>query len=210
MTTWVAAIVVTAYVSLAVELTVLHVASVASSRTIWSASAELVAAYSPLYRRVFRLSQSAKVLAFGLPLLVIYGVYTYPLLVLWAGADPLGDYLFAPAAATDVLGAALVVCGRVLALAAVLTIRRHNDQLGDSFRLHTGGPFRWSRNPGLLGMYLFVGGLWLVTPSATMLFGLALYVSYMDFKVRMEEDFLMNKFGSSYAEYRLRTGRYLP
>jgi protein-S-isoprenylcysteine O-methyltransferase Ste14 len=210
MMAWVAAIVVTAYASLAVELTALHVASVASSRTIWSAPAELVAAYSPLYQRVFRLSPSAKVLAFGLPLLVIYGLYTYPMLVLWAGADPLGDYLFAPAAVTDLLGAALVVCGRVLALGAVLTIRRHNDQAGDSFHLHTAGPFRWSRNPGLLGMYLFVGGLWLITPSATMLLGIALYAAYMDFKVRMEEDFLINKFGGSYAAYRLRTGRYLP
>ena len=149
-------------------------------------------------------------LAFGLPLLLIYGVYAYPLLVLWSGADPLGDYLLSPAVVTDVLGAALVVCGRALALGAVLTIRRENDQSGDSFRLHTAGPFRWSRNPGLLGMYLFVGGLWLITPSATMLLGIVLYVAYMDFKVRMEEDFLANKFGSSYLEYRLRTGRYLP
>jgi protein-S-isoprenylcysteine O-methyltransferase Ste14 len=103
-----------------------------------------------------------------------------------------------------------VVCGRVLALGAVLTIRRANSQSDDSFYLHTTGPFRWSRNPGLLGMYLFVGGLWLITPSATLLLGIVLYVAYMDFKVRMEEDFLANRFGSSYAAYRLRTGRYLP
>jgi protein-S-isoprenylcysteine O-methyltransferase Ste14 len=32
----------------------------------------------------------------------------------------------------------------------------------------------------------------------------------MDFKVRLEEDFLANKFGISYSAYRLRTGRYLP
>ena len=210
MMTWVAVIVVAAYASLAIELTLLHVASVASSRGIWSAPSDLVDGYSPLYRRVFRLPRAAKVLAFGLPLLLIYGVYAYPLLVLGSGADPLGDYLWSPAVWTDVLGAALVVCGRALALGAVLTIRRENDQSGNSFRLHTAGPFRWSRNPGLLGMYLFVGGLWLITPSATMLLGIVLYVAYMDFKVRMEEDFLANKFGSSYLEYRLRTGRYLP
>lgn len=208
MTIW-AAIVVAAYVSLAIELTWLHVASVASSRGIWSAPEGLVDGYSPLYRRVFRMPKPAKALAFGLPLLLIYGVYIYPLLVLSSGPDLLGDYLFTPSGATDLLGVALVVCGRVLALASVLTIRRDNDQAGDSFRLHTAGPFRWSRNPGLLGMYWFVGGLWLLTPSATMLLGIVLYVAYMDFKVRMEEDFLVNKFGNSYVEYRLRTGRYL-
>jgi protein-S-isoprenylcysteine O-methyltransferase Ste14 len=210
MTMWLVAIVVAAYVSLVIELTMLHVASVASSRRIWSAPASLVDSYSPLYRRVFRLPKPAKILAFGLPLLLVYGVFAYPVLVLWSGPDLLGDYLFTPAAATEVLGAALVVCGRVLALGAVLTIRRANSQSDDSFYLHTTGPFRWSRNPGLLGMYLFVGGLWLITPSATLLLGIVLYVAYMDFKVRMEEDFLANRFGSSYAAYRLRTGRYLP
>jgi len=210
MTTWLAAFVVAGYASLAIELTLLHVASVASSRGIWSAPAELVDGYSPKYRRVFGLPLPAKLLAFGLPLLIVYCVYAYPLVVLSAGPDPLGDYLFPPSAPTDLLAVALIVCGRGLALGAVLTIRRDNDQAGDSFRLHTAGPFRWSRNPGLLGMYLFVGGLWLAAPSAAMLFGIVLYAAYMDFKVRMEEDFLTNKFGSSYADYRLRTGRYLP
>lgn len=198
------------YASLAIELTLLHVASVASSRGIWWAPAELVAGYSPKYRRVFRWPLIARVLVFGLPLLLVYGVYAYPLLVLALGPDLLDDYVFAPAMPTDLLGAALVVGGRVLALGAVLTIRRENEQTGDSFRLHTAGPFRWSRNPGLLGMYLFAGGLWLLAPSAAMLLGIVVYVAYMDFKVRLEEDFLTNKFGISYSEYRLRTGRYLP
>jgi protein-S-isoprenylcysteine O-methyltransferase Ste14 len=210
MTTWAAAFLVAGYASLAIELTLLHVASVASSRGIWSAPADLVEGYSPKYRRVFGLPLPAKLLAFGLPLLIVYCVYAYPLLVLWAGPDLLDDYLFAPSAPTDLLAVALIVFGRALALRAVLALRRDNDRAGDSFRLHTAGPFRWSRNPGLLGMYLFVGGLWLTTPSTAMLLGVVLYAIYMDFKVRMEEDFLTNKFGSSYADYRLRTGRYLP
>jgi protein-S-isoprenylcysteine O-methyltransferase Ste14 len=210
MTTWLAAFVVAGYASLVIELTLLHVASVASSRGIWSAPAELVAGYSPKYRRVFGLPLPVRLLAFGLPLLIVYCAYAYPLVVLWAGPDPLGDYLFPPSVPTDLLAVALIVCGRALALGAVLTVRRGNDQAGDSFRLHTAGPFRWSRNPGLLGMYLFVGGLWLAAPSTATLLGIVLYAAHMDFKVRMEEDFLFNKFGSSYADYRLRTGRYLP
>jgi protein-S-isoprenylcysteine O-methyltransferase Ste14 len=210
VTTWVAAFLVAGYASLAIELTLLHVASVASSRGIWSAPAELVDGYSPRYRRAFGLPLPAKLLAFGLPLLIVYCVYAYPLVVLWVGPDPIDDYVFAPSTPTDLLAAALIVCGRALALGAVLALRRDNDQAGNSFRLHTAGPFRWSRNPGLLGMYLFVGGLWFATPSTAMLLGVVLYAAYMDFKVRMEEDFLTNKFGSSYTDYQLRTGRYLP
>jgi protein-S-isoprenylcysteine O-methyltransferase Ste14 len=31
----------------------------------------------------------------------------------------------------------------------------------------------------------------------------------MDFKIRMEEDFLQHKFGQPYLDYCARTGRYL-
>ena len=209
MTLWVTVIVLCGYASLLVELTVLHVPSVASSRRILQASNKVVGGYSLQYRRLFGWPLAARLVAFGAPLLVVYGIYAYPLLVGWWGADLLGDYMFQPFVITDLLGAALIVGGRALALAAVSTIRRDNEQSGSSFRVHTAGPFRWSRNPGLLGMYAFVAGLWLTSPSAAMLLGIFVYGLYMHFKVRMEEDFLAQKFGSSYVEYQLRTGRYL-
>jgi protein-S-isoprenylcysteine O-methyltransferase Ste14 len=209
MSAWVAIALVAAYVSLGLELTVLHVPSVASTRGIWTSRAELVDGYSARFRRVFAWPRPLKLLALGLPLLIVYALYAYPLATLWLGRDLLADYLFTPRLATDLLGVALVVVGRTIALATVATLRRHDERPGDSVRLHVAGPFRWSRNPGLVGMYVFVAGLWLITPSATMLLGIVLYVLYMDFKVRMEEDFLANRFGNAYAEYRLRTGRYL-
>ena len=209
MSSWVAVALVAAYLSLALELTVLHVPSVASSRGIWASRAELVDGYSASFRRIFAWPRPLKLLVLGVPLLIVYALYAYPLASLWLGADLLSDYLFAPRIATDLFGVALVAVGRTIALTSVLTLRR-NEQRGDSFRLNVTGPFRWSRNPGLVGMYVFVAGLWLITPSTTMLLGIVLYMLYMDFKVRMEEDFLANKFGNAYAEYRLRTGRYLP
>jgi protein-S-isoprenylcysteine O-methyltransferase Ste14 len=209
MTLWVTLVVFGGYVSLLIELVFLHVPSVASSRGIYLAPTQLVGGYSPKYQRLYGWPLAAKVLVFGVPLLIVYAVYTYPLLVGWWGADLLGDYVFHPFVLTDLLGAALIVGGRALALAAVSTIRRDNEQSGISFRLHTAGPFRRSRNPGLLGMYAFVVGLWLTAPSAAMLLGIFLYVLYMHLKVCMEEDFLTHKFGSTYVEYQLRTGRYL-
>lgn len=209
MTGFVVAAALVAYASLLVELTVLHVPSVASSLRIWSPHASQVSVYSPRYRQLFLLGRAAKLGLLAAPLAVVYAVYLYPFAVIFGGADPLNDYLFTPTKLTDILAILLMFCGRATAMAAALTVRRENGQSGDSFRLHTDGIFGWSRNPGLVGMYVFVLGLWAAAPSASMMVGILLYWVYMDFKVRMEEDFLSNKFGASYAEYRLRTRRYI-
>jgi protein-S-isoprenylcysteine O-methyltransferase Ste14 len=58
-------------------------------------------------------------------------------------------------------------------------------------------------------MYMFVSGLWLAAPSVAMLCGMAVYVVHMDFKVRMEEDYLGNTIGEPYRSYQQRTPRYL-
>jgi protein-S-isoprenylcysteine O-methyltransferase Ste14 len=210
MVTYVAAVILLAYVSLLMELTVFHVPSVASSLNLYAQPEALVESYSTRYRQLFRLSKALKTVLFLVPLLLVYAVYAYPIFVIWLGPDLLGDYLYSPVFATNVAGISLIVVGRVLAIETVLTIRRNNDQTGESFYLHTTGLLRWSRNPGLVGMYLFAIGLWLTTPSFSMLIGIVLYALYMHFKVRMEEDFLHNKFGRQYADYRAKTGRYLP
>lgn len=204
------AAILAAYGSLLVELTVFRVPSVASSVNIWAPTTTLLSGYSPAYQRFFRLAKPLKLLIFMAPLSVVYGIYLYPLLVIFVGPDLLNDYLFAPTPPSGAGGIALMLVGRATALSSVMTIRQRNRQQGESFHLHTTGPFRWSRNPGLVGMYLFVAGVWVTMPSAIMLAGIVLYVAHMGFKVRMEEDFLSNKFGEEYADYRLRTGRYLP
>jgi protein-S-isoprenylcysteine O-methyltransferase Ste14 len=202
--------VLVAYASLAFELVILRVPSVASSWRIWSAEPTLVAGYSPRYRALFALRATSKIVFFAVPLLVVYAVFAYPLLAVWSRSDPLGDRVFEPTALGDAAAIALIAAGRLLAVCAALRIRRQNAQRGDSFRLHTGGVFRSSRNPGLVGMYLLVVGLWLALPSATLALGVLIYIAYMDFKVRMEEDFLANKFGRDYDDYRSKTARYWP
>jgi hypothetical protein len=94
-------IVLLAYASLALELTVFHVPSIASSSKIWSRDPVVVAAYSPLYRGVFSLSRTKKVALFILPVLVTYGVYLYPLIAIWGPEAPLGDHAFSPSVGTD-------------------------------------------------------------------------------------------------------------
>lgn len=201
-------IVLLAYASLALELAVFPVPSVASSLRIWSPGA-LRHAYSPQYRRLFELRRPLRLMIIVPPLLVLYSLYAYPLATVWLGSDLLGDYVFAPRPATNAAGAALVVIGRAVTFTSVLAMRRPNPESGGASGLHTSGPFRWSRNPGLVGSYLFVSGIWLTMPSAGLAAAIVFYVAYMDFKVRMEEDFLRNRFGAAYDEYAARTGRYL-
>lgn len=204
-----AAVVVLSYLSLAFELTILHVPSVASSRNIlWSPSA-VAAAYSPDWRGVFELPRWKKIALFILPVLVAWGVYLYPLIALLSGGDLLGDRLFATTGATNVIAAMLIVSGRAITLGSVLALRRAGTRDSRGHPI-TDGPFRYSRNPGLVGMYAFVSGLWLTVPSLTMVCGIVVYVVYMDFKVRMEEDYLGNTLGEAYLAYQRRTRRYLP
>jgi len=198
-----------AYASLALELSVIHVPSVASTANIWKPRLEHVEGFSRRYMRVLHFRRSTKFLAFVLPLIVIYALFTYPLVVAVIGPDPLGDYLYPPPMAAKTGAALLIVGGRVLALSAALSVRRLNSQKEGQFRLNTTGPFRWSRNPGLLGMYLFVLGMWLATPSVAMLIAIVVYIVHMDVRVRMEEDFLRGKFGDEFVRYSRVTPRYL-
>jgi protein-S-isoprenylcysteine O-methyltransferase Ste14 len=210
MATYVACVILIAYVSLLLELTAIRVPSVASSANLYASRDVLVGGYSLHYQRLFRLHKALKIAFFFAPLSIVYAVYAYPLLVIWLGPDLLGDYLFLPTIALDIAATLLIVAGRALAIATALTLRRDNAQAGESFHLHTTGLLRWSRNPGLVGMYVFCLGVWLAVPSISLLAGMAFYFLYMDFKVRMEEDFLSNKFGAGYVDYCAVTRRYLP
>lgn len=208
MPTWLAAIAWVAYASLVIELALLHVPSVASSLSIWRKPATIVAGYSPAYRNVFELSRGWKLLLFVLPLLAAYATFLYPLLALVGAHDPFGDHAFRTGGVSAGVAGLLIVGGRTLTLSSVLSLR--GSAVDAPRPLRTGGLFRSSRNPGLVGMYLFAAGLWVAAPSFTILACMAVYVVYMDFKVRMEEDFLESRFGASYVEYRHRTGRYWP
>jgi len=207
MPSFLATVVVLAYASLALELTVFHVPSVASSRRIWLGDPTREDAFSHSWRGVFALSRVAKAAFFFLPVLVIWGVYLYPLVVLFGSNEPPDDRAFGAPLATNVAAVVLVLLGRAVTLHSVLTLRRSARR--GSGGLRTDGLFRYSRNPGLVGMYAFVLGLWLAAPSLIMLAGIVAYVVYMDFKVRMEEDFLGNTVGDAYRAYQRRTPRYL-
>lgn len=201
------AVIIGCYVSLALELTVLHTPSVASSRRLWSPDETELAFYSPAYRRWFDLSLIQKTVRFGLPLIIVYGVFLYPIADLIWGPAVLGDYLYTPGSLVAIEAASVMIAGRALTLGSVFALRRFAAE--DHRALQTRSVFRWSRNPGLVGMYVMFVGFWLVMPSLTFALGLAVYVAHMHAKVRLEEDYLCNRFGADFTRYRERTPRYL-
>ena len=198
-----------AYLSLLAELVLLHVPSVASSYQLLSVRAGGLAGYPARWQRLSGLGLPLRTVLLILPLIVIYAVFAFPLAVTLVGPDPIGDYAFVPAAATQVMGVALLAAGRTLSVAAALTLRKANDRRDDGIALQRSGVFRWSRNPSLLGMFVFVTGAWLLAPSLAMAAGIVFYVAYMRYKVGLEEDFLRGRFGEAYDEYCRRTPRFL-
>ena len=155
------------------------------------------------------MSRARKLIRFGLPLLVVYGVFAYPIVVIGFRTDPFGDYLYAVPQAAVVPSIALKVLGRLLTFVTALTMRGVHDSATHTSRLEIRGVFRWSRNPGLVGMDILLLGFWIVMPSGLFLFGMFFYVLHMHAKVKIEEDYLAHRFGQAYLDYAGKTPRYL-
>ena len=196
------------YLSLVLELTLLHVPSIASFRSIWIANEADVCLYSDKYRGLFRLGKTVKLILFLPPLLTVYAVFLYPLSTVFIPTYQPFTPLYEPGPVTLTAAVVLAIVVRVITVSSVVSldgIRKSTEGEG----LQTSGLFVHSRNPGLVGMFVMFAGFWVALPSPIFLVGILFYVVYMDFKVRMEEDFLANKFGAEFQTYRKKTSRYL-
>lgn len=58
-------------------------------------------------------------------------------------------------------------------------------------------------------MYAFAFGILLLQPNGWFAIGLIHYLWHMHRKVEIEERFLQNKYGPAYADYLVRTRRYV-
>ncbi|MFX0053177.1 MAG: methyltransferase family protein [Candidatus Hermodarchaeota archaeon] len=74
----------------------------------------------------------------------------------------------------------------------------------------TTGIFRYTRNPGFLGIDLAVFGTFLLVP--TVFFGLLIILAciFFHFQIKKEEKYLLQKHGEAYKRYFQKTGRYIP
>ncbi|RTL61278.1 MAG: isoprenylcysteine carboxylmethyltransferase family protein, partial [Pseudonocardiaceae bacterium] len=111
-------------------------------------------------------------------------------------------------------GTALTVGGLVVTLAA-------QSAMGTSWRIGVDdaertalvetGLFRWVRNPVFTGMTMVSAGVALLVPTVAAALSLLTLVIAIQLQVRVtEEPYLRRVHGTAYADYRQRTGRFIP
>ena len=110
------------------------------------------------------------------------------------------------------LGGPILAAGLVTTGWFLQTMRRARtpvDPRKASSALVTGGPFRYTRNPGYLGLGLVYAGVSLLCNSRWSLVALPAVVAAVDRGViRGEERYLAGRFGTDYEAYRLRVRRW--
>lgn len=78
-------------------------------------------------------------------------------------------------------------------------------------KLVTSGPYRFTRNPMLLGTFLMYFAFAIFTNSLTAVFLVIVFAAFMLLVVvRKEEARLLKDFGSSFEQYRKRTPKIIP
>lgn len=126
----------------------------------------------------------------------------------------LSSYLF-----LDSRWGAIRASGGLLALAATLMAAGFSIVAGsmvplgcrsfgrETGRLKTSGLYHYSRNPQLVGSFVFIVGYVLLWPAWSGLVWAALWIPICWLMVRGEEEHLLRVFGQEYADYCQRTPR---
>ncbi|MET9225657.1 isoprenylcysteine carboxylmethyltransferase family protein [Lentzea sp. NPDC003310] len=127
--------------------------------------------------------------------------------------------LLAPIALLDgqvghVLGAVLAaggIAGTLAAQRAMGASWRIGVDQGESTALVTDGLFALVRNPIFTAMVTTGAGLALLAPNVLAVVAFVALVAAIEIQVRVvEEPYLLRTHGSVYAEYALRSGRFVP
>jgi len=197
---------VVAYVSLVVEMVWFALPSEASTLQVFAGDVEPSADRLGVAQRRTAID---KLVRYLVPTMIGVALFVWPLLVvLWPRlfrvARPLVE---APRVAAVWTGLAIILAGRMLTLAGVVQLRRRHRR-GDH-QLQSCGVFGLSRNPILLGMFLFYIGNCVWLPAPILWGGFLLYAWNMHARVLMEESYLLARLGADYRSYQARVPRYV-
>ena len=118
-----------------------------------------------------------------------------------------------PPAVSWSVGGVLVIAGLTLARSFFRALHRANTPVSPyspATALVTTGPYRFSRNPGYVGMTLGYAGIAILSGALWVLVPLVPTLLLIDRGViRREERHLERAFGEEYARYRARTRRWI-
>jgi protein-S-isoprenylcysteine O-methyltransferase Ste14 len=116
--------------------------------------------------------------------------------------------------ATAWLGVLLGVIGLALRLWGVLTLRERYTKtllVLDQHSVERGGPYRWVRHPGYLGSLFCLNGIALASGNwITLLASLVSTSAAYAYRIKVEDEMLVDALGPPYAEYRRQVRALLP
>ena len=145
-------------------------------------------------------------------LLFIAGI---PAIMWWASGRP---FPWAPAWPWAVIAVILIVAGLYLSIWAIVHMKKvgegnpfdaYNHEVAPRTKhLMTDGPYRFSRNPMLVGVYVYDIGILLWLQSWWPLLVFAVEILFLTLQVRSEEKRLEADFGDEYRAYKQRVPRY--
>ena len=124
-----------------------------------------------------------------------------------------------PSIPLAIVSLCLIIPGLVLSVWSIVHMKRvgegnpfdaYNHEVAPRTKhLMTDGPYSFSRNPMLLGVYIYDIGILLLLCSLWALAVFAAEVIMLTLQVRSEEKRLEADFGDEYLEYKKRVPRYL-
>lgn len=146
-------------------------------------------------------------------LLFVVGI---PALMWWVSGRP---FPWAPTLPWAIPAVVLMVPGLALSIWSIVYMKKvgegnpfdaYNHEVAPRTRhLMTDGPYRFTRNPMLVGMYAYHIGIMLWLGSLIPLAIFAVEDVFLTFQVRAEEKRLESDFSDEYLEYKKRVPRYL-
>lgn len=193
------------YISLCIELFIYSIPSVVSTKRILFSNPSNTEQFSEDIKKRFHWPLSLKLVVYVVPMLFIYILHLLPAYLLYdlmVNTSELSCTYY-----LCVIGIGLVLFGRIISHMYLLSIKKIKAKSYEGFVTH--GLFKYSRNPGLLGLYISFMGFFLIQPSILFLLCYVIYIIHMHFKIRMEEDYLTNKYHEDYNRYLQKTKRYL-
>ena len=153
--------------------------------------------------------------AFGYLLGFLVFVAGIPAIMWWVSGRP---FPWAPMWLKAVPALILMVIGLALSIWAIVHMKRvgegnpfdaYNHEVAPRTKhLMTDGPYRFSRNPMLVGIYIYDLGLLLWLQSGWSLLVFTVEVVFLTLQVRSEEKRLEADFGDEYRAYKARVPRY--
>lgn len=103
----------------------------------------------------------------------------------------------------SITGLILAFSGRAISIYGAFLLHNNGGR-----NLITSKIFRWSRNPISLGIFLTFMGLIMIIPYPLLIAAYAGFVWIFNYKINIEEKYLLEKFNNEYRDYKKSTPKY--